>query len=162
MIGNVSSTTTKDISDGLRCRPSGLVVSAVLGIGLMAVLIWQFAGVPVDGVQFQVLDPALPPVWKAVIVSTLGVSTTCTLMAWKRHGWTMRLAIVNAAANWVGTAAVLGLTLDGALFAPSLPTRVGATFGTSSDLSGLTELLLVILTGAAVWDSVDGFRRIRD
>lgn len=142
-------------------RPPDLIVSTVLGAGLLALLVWQFAGVADDGLQFQVLDPDLHPVWKAVIVATLGVSTACSLLVWMRRAWTMLYAIVNTAANWTGAAVVIALTVEGELFAPTLPTQVGTTFETTSDWSGLTEPFLLLVAAIAIWDSVDGILRAR-
>lgn len=140
-------------------RPPGLIASVVVGVGLLAVLFWQFAGVADDGMQFQVLDPDLHLMWKAVIVVTVGASTACSLVAWVRRTWTMSVAVINAAANWMGSAVIIVLTVQGALFAPMLPTQIGTTFETTTDWSGLAEPFLVLVACIAIWDSVDGILR---
>ncbi len=154
-------TRTGQTSAGSERRPPGLIASIVLEIGLLAVLIWQFAGVADDGQQFQVLDPDLHLVWKAVIVVVVGVSTACKAVAWFHWKWTMPLAITNTAANWVAAALVIALTVEGELFAPTLPGHVATTFGTTSDLSGLTEPFLLVVAGLSIWDSLDGFLQAR-
>lgn len=153
-IGHDQSPTAPDR------RPPGLIASTVLGVGLLALLVWQFAGVA-DGLQFQVLDPGLQPAWKAVIVATVGISTACSLLVWLRRAWTMAYVIMNTAANWTGAAVVIALTVEGELFAPTLPTQVGTTFETTTDWSGLTEPFLLLVAAIAVWDSVDGILRAR-
>lgn len=142
-------------------RPPGLITSTVLGVGLLALLVWQFTGVADDGLQFQVLNPDLQPVWKVVVVAALGVSTACSFLVWLRRGWTMPYAIVNTAANWTGAAVITALTIGGELLAPTLPAQVEATFETTTDWSGLTEPFLLVVAALAVWDSVDGILRAR-
>ncbi len=73
----------------------------------------------------------------------------------------MPLAVVNTTANWAAAAAVVALTAEGMLFAPTLPEQVEATFETTVEWSGLTEIFLLIVVGVAIWDSIDGLLRAR-
>ncbi|WP_029089205.1 hypothetical protein [Brevibacterium album] len=142
-------------------RPPGLIASVVFGVGLLTLLIWQFSGVADDGLQFQVLNPDLHLIWKTVIVAAVGISTACSLLVSARRRWTMPSAIVNTAANWMGAAAIIALTAEGELFAPTLPTQAGTIFETTTDWSGLTEPFLLLVVAIAIWDSVDGILRAR-
>lgn len=155
------STRSDRASAGSDRRPPGLIASIAFGIAVLAVLTWQFAGVADDGVQIQVLDPGLDPAWKTLIVMTVGLSTACNVVVWVRRRWTMPSALVNTAANWVAAAVVIALTVEGALFAPTLPERVGTAFETTTEWSGLTEPFLLIVAGIAIWDSLDGILRAR-
>ncbi|MGC5617678.1 hypothetical protein [Georgenia sp. Z1491] len=140
-------------------RPPGLVMSIVLGTAVLAVLLWQLVGVADDGQQLQVLDPELHPVWKAVLVATLAGSIACSAVAWARRRWTMPVALVNTAVNAAGAAALIGLAVAGALFAPTPPGRFGASDESLGDLSDLTELFLLLVAVVAIWDSLDGLLR---
>lgn len=144
---------------GIDRRPPGLIASIVLSGALAAVLLWQLAGVADDGQQLQVLDPGLHPTWKAVLVVTLAVSLACSVVAWVRRRWTMPVALVNTAANAAGAAAVIGLAVEGSLFAPPRPGRFGTTVETRTDLADLTELFLLLVAVIAIWDSLDGILR---
>ncbi|MEU3273065.1 hypothetical protein ABZ639_19670 [Saccharomonospora sp. NPDC006951] len=162
MVNEQQKTTKPDQQVGRAARrPPGLLASIVLGAGLLALLIWQFAGVADDGQQFQALNPDLHLIWKMVIVATVGISTACSVAVWWRRDWAMPYAIVNMAANWIGAAAIIALTVDGQLFAPALPTQVGAMFETTTDWAALTEPFLLVVAAAAIWDSVDGLLRAR-
>ena len=145
--------------DGLDRPLAGLIASIVLGFGLLAVLVWQFAGVADDRLQFQVLNPELALIWKAIILVSVGTGTACSLGVRARRRWTMPLAIVNAGTNGVAAAVIIALTVEHKLFAPTLPTKVGTTFDTTTDWSGLVEPFLILVAGITIWDSLDGILR---
>ncbi|MGC5626668.1 hypothetical protein ACPYO6_00295 [Georgenia sp. Z1344] len=132
------------------------MTSIVFGMALLAVLVWQFAGVADDGQQLQVLDPGLHPAGKAVLVGTLAVSLVCSAVAWARRRWTMPVALVNTVANGAGAVSVVVLAVEGTLLSP---VPAGATAGTRTDVADLTELLLLLVTVVAIWDSLDGILR---
>lgn len=142
-------------------RPLGLVVSGLFGIGLVAILFWQFNGVAGDGKQFQVLDPDLHLIWKVLIIGSVGASMVCAFIAWVRRGWQISLATANAIANGVGAAVTIGLTALGELFISTLPTQVGAKGEATADWDDLTEIFLLLVATCAIWNSVDGILRAR-
>lgn len=159
MVNKQSKTTRPDQSTARSDRRSpGLIASIVSGVGLLALLGWQFAGVADDGRQVQALDPDLHLIWKAVVVATVGISTACSIVVWTRRSWTTPYAIVNTAANCVGTVVIIALTVEGELFAPTL---TGTTFERTTDWSGFTEPFLLLVAAIAIWDSVDGILRAR-
>lgn len=143
-------------------RPRGIVASSVFGSLILAVLLWQFAGVREGGAQLQVLAPDLGPVWKVLMVVLVAATVVCALLVWARRSWTMQIATVNAVANGAVAGVTVLLTLTDELFAPTLPARVAATFETSSDWSGLTEPFLLVVLAIAVWDGIDGLVQARD
>lgn len=148
-------------SEGSERRPTGLIPSIVVNLALLALLVWQFVGVADDGQQFQVLDPDLPLIWRVALPVTIGISTACRMAVWARRRWTIPLAIVNVAMNWVGAAMIIALAVEGLLFDPTLPDQIGATFETSADWNELSEPFVLVVAGLAIWDSIDGFRRAR-
>lgn len=144
-----------------RTRPKGVAGSAVSGVVMLALLVWQFAGVADDGAQIQVLDPGLGVAWKGSIVGFVAVGTACSFLAWRLRGWTTPRAVVNAVTNagWAGLTILL--TLRGELFAPTASSQVGETFETTRDWSGLTEPFILLVLVIAIWDSVDALRQAR-
>lgn len=142
-------------------RPRGIVTSFVFGVLILAVLLWQFAGVTNDGLQIQVLDPDLGLVWKVLIAALVAVNVACSLLVWARRSWTMPIATVNAVANGALAGVTVLLTLTDELFAPTLPAQVGAIFETNAEWNGLTEPFILIVLAVAIWDSLDGLVQAR-
>ncbi len=142
-------------------RPRGAVSSLVFGVLILVLLVWQFAGVSDDGLQFQVLDPHLGLIWKALMVVFVSIGTVCSLVAWVVRRWTLPLATANTVANAGAAGVIVVLALRGELFAPTLPAQVGTIFETSTDWTGLTEPFILVVLAVAVWDSVDGIRQAR-
>lgn len=142
-------------------RPRGTIAALVFGVVILAVVLWQFAGVAGDGRQIQVLDPGLGVVWKALIVAFVVVDLVCSIAVWVLRKWTVALATVNAVAALALAGLITVLTLTGELFASTLPAQVGGIFDTNNDLGGLVEPFLLFVAAIALWDSVDGARQAR-
>lgn len=160
---NRQSTVTQagDVSAGSAVRPPGVIASVFFGIALTTLFVWQFTTVSNDGIQLQVLDPNLALYWKSAIVAAVAVSTLCSSAVWMRRTWTIPLAVVNTAANWVAAVVIVALALDGVLFAPPAPMGPRAQDDAASSAADLTEVCILLVIVAAIWDSLDGLRHAR-
>ena len=108
--------------------------------------------------QSQALDPVLRPIWKAAIVTAVGIGTACSIVVWTRRRRTTPYVIMNTVANCVGAVVIIVLTVEGELFAPTL---TATTFERTTDLSVFTDPFLLLVAAIAIWDSVDGILRAR-
>ena len=154
-------TQAGDVSPGSAVRPPGAIASVCFGIALTLLLVWQFTSVSNDGIQLQVLDPSLALYWKIAIVAPVAISTLCSSVVWMRRTWTMPLAVVNTAANWVAAVVIVALALDGVLFAPPAPVGPRVQDDAASVAADLTEVFVLLVIAAAIWDSLDGLRWAR-
>ncbi|MGW5876109.1 permease prefix domain 1-containing protein [Nocardiopsis terrae] len=142
-------------------RLAGTLVQVFLIALVIAVLVWQFAGVTDPATQVQVLDPGLAPSWKALLVGVLAAEIAVLVTVWRTGHWTPRLAAVNVLAGATWATAAVWLLLRDELIAPDLPERLGAVFGVPADWSAPAAPLAAVVIAVAVWDAVDCLRRTR-
>lgn len=139
-----------------------LVASLVLLALAAAAVVWDgLVGVVwLGGGWMPFLDPALWPWWAAALLALLALDALLVIVVFVRRGWTVPLAIVNAALDVVAISLFLtllgrGLLVNGEVL--DLLTAQGA--------EGLHRTVPIILgfvvVGIAVWDAIDAFLKAR-
>lgn len=142
-------------------RISDMIGSLVfLGLAAAAILWDLFIGfVPTEpGLSF--LDPDLWPAWILGLFVLMALEAVLAIAVYALGRWTLGLAIANAVLNAAIAIPAIWLLMDGRLINPEyFPTILGA--GGAEVGAIVATVLGFVFAGIAVWDSVDGFLKVR-
>lgn len=137
-------------------------IAYVLFVALViALLIWQFAGVTDPTMQVQILNPDLALTWVALLIGALVAEIVLAVAVWRAGRWTPPLAVGYVLANATWALVAVWLLLQDQLIVPDLPERFGAVFGVAADWTVPTSLIAAGVLLIAVWEIVDCLRNIR-
>lgn len=129
---------------------------------LIALVVWQFAGVGEDGWGVQVLNPDLWIGWEVLIVGFLVVDLVLEFAVWRVGRWTPSLAVGNVLSNVASVAVLVWLAQQERLLVPDLPRALHDEFGWAADWSVSSGVVVAVLIVFPLWDSVDTVRRARN
>ncbi|TCI98966.1 permease prefix domain 1-containing protein [Aeromicrobium sp. IC_218] len=153
-----------DLPDAPQRRGSlgDLVATLTFQALLAGLLVWQQVRPPLslDGVDVPVLDPDLWRSWFPVILVLLVVEAGFEVVKYRTGGWTTRLAVANVALGALFALPFVHLGLTEQLLNPDAVLAIQQDWpGFSSDTThGVVALVAVAIW---LWDSVDGFVRVR-
>ena len=153
-------------------RPKGaglgdMLASIILSLLLIGVVLWDVIagaayidGAGYDGVWMQVLHPDLWPGWILALIALQALEVALAIAVYLRHGWSYRLATVNAVLALAYVAGTLWLISRDALVNPELIVALTALGG--EDLEVVIPVLIAFFAvGIAIWDAIDGFLKAR-
>jgi hypothetical protein len=138
-----------------------LAFSAFFLLLLIALVVWQFAGVGEDGWGVQVLNPDLWIGWEVLILGFLVVDLALQYAVWRAGRWTPTLAVFNVLANVASVAVLIWLAQRDRLLVPDLPAELNERFGWSADWSVSSGVVVAVLVIFPLWDSIDTVRKAR-
>lgn len=134
------------------------IFEVLLGLGMAALVLWQFTGVGEGGIQ--VLDPGLGIGWKAALVGFFLMDAALALAVWRAGRWTAGLAALNVANNAAAVTVTLWLLEQGDLLT-DIPEVFADQFGWSADWTFPTGLFGVVIVVIAAWDAFEAIRKAR-
>ena len=170
MTGHATRSRARDSSDepvrdggedsrrgaGRKVGTAGTIASALFYLVLIAVAVWQFAGVSSDGSQIQVLNPDLGLLWRVLIVAVLAIDVVLVLRVGRLGRWSPRLAVVNIVANGIGAVVTVVPLIRGDLLMDNVPQQLAGIFDENVTWSMPIGSIAAFLIVLAIWDSVDG------
>lgn len=121
----------------------------------------------------QVLNPELWPWWLAATFILIGAEGALAIAVYGNRGWNRTLAALNTVLAAVFAAGSLYLLVSGQLLNPAFLEFVTAAGGEglaagdagAAEQGGVLRILAVLLgvaiAGVAVWDAIDGWRKVR-
>lgn len=145
-----------------RVGRADLVVSLVLLALFAGALLWdRFIGFAyVAGELRHVLNPALWPWGIGAVLVLIAGEAALAIAVYARGRWTAALAAVNTVLALAFLSLALTALGTGALFDDGVVDEVFAHGGDAAT-PVLGALAGVLIAGIAVWDAVDGWRKVR-
>ncbi|MGV9194348.1 permease prefix domain 1-containing protein [Microbacterium sp. MC2] len=137
-----------------------VVVILMLLVGAGAVL-WDHSFGFVPGMRLSVLAEGLWPWWITGLFVAMALEAVLTVVDFVRGRWTVSLAVANAVLTLAVAVPALWLLMTGQLLNPEFfPTLI--TDGEGPKVQQIFEVITgFVIAGIAVWDIIDGFRKVR-
>lgn len=146
-----------------RSGPNELAASLVALVLWVGALVWQQTVSMVrdaTGAAVPVLDPALWSFWLPYLLVVTALEVVFAVALFRAGRWTPRLAVLNVVLAAAAAGPITWLLMTGQVFhAPFF-----ATFGWSdlvTPTGTVTVVSALVVVAVSVWDSVDGFLKLR-
>lgn len=139
-----------------------LVATLTFQALLAGLLVWQQVRPPLslDGVDVPVLDPHLWHSWFPVVLALMAVEAVFEVVKFRTGGWTTRLAVANVALGALFALPFVHLGATEQLLNPDAVLAIQQDWPGFSP--GTTHAVVAFVAVAAwLWDSIDGFVRVR-